>query len=204
MKIYETAVTPSCRRVGIFLKEIGAEVDRVPVDVRGGENLSQEFLEKSVNGRVPVLELDDGTTICESLAICRYFDELHHHSGYLFGEGALEKALVEMWQRILEFQGLYTGFQAFRNLTGIYKDRENCISEWGVESKARVENFLPQLDRRLSHSEYVAGARFTVADITAYIFIGFAVKALEIDVLGRYPNIQEWFERLSQRDSFQP
>ncbi|EJL6741447.1 glutathione S-transferase [Vibrio cholerae] len=203
MKLYETAMTPSCRRVSIFLKELGIDVERVQVDVRGGENLSDTFKSKSLNGKVPLLELDEGTTLCESVAICRYFDLAYPNMHKLFGDSALEQAQVEMWHRVVEFQGLYTGFQAFRNLSGIYKDREHCVYAWGEESKARVAAFLPQLELRLAQSRFIATDRFTIVDITAYIFIGFAQKALELSVFEHYPHITRWFEQLSQRPAFQ-
>ncbi|EGR1310157.1 glutathione S-transferase [Vibrio cholerae] len=203
MKLYETAMTPSCRRVSIFLKELDIDVERVQVDVRGGENLSDTFKSKSLNGKVPLLELDEGTTLCESVAICRYFDLTYPNKHKLFGDSALEQAQVEMWHRVVEFQGLYAGFQAFRNLSGIYKDREHCVYAWGEESKARVAAFLPQLEQRLAQSRFIATDRFTIVDITAYIFIGFAQKALELSVFEHYPHITCWFEQLSQRPAFQ-
>lgn len=203
MKLYETSTTPSCRRVSIFLKELGIDVERVQVDVRGGENLSDTFKSKSLNGKVPLLELDEGTTLCESVAICRYFDLAYPNMHKLFGDSALEQAQVEMWHRVVEFQGLYAGFQAFRNLSGIYKDREHCVYAWGEESKARVAAFLPQLELRLAQSRFIATDRFTIVDITAYIFIGFAQKALELSVFEHYPHITRWFEQLSQRSAFQ-
>ena len=203
MKIYQTGMTPSCRRVSLFLRELGIEVVREEINVREGDNLTAEFKAKAVNGRVPLLELDDGSTICESVAICRYFDEIAFNEKSLFGVTTKEKADVEMWHRIVEFQGLYAGFQAFRNLTSVYADRENCVYEWGVESKKRVDEFLPQLDERLASSGYVASERFTIVDITAYIFIGFAQNGLEIDVVGQYPNIRRWFDLVSSRPAFQ-
>ncbi|MBY8089909.1 glutathione S-transferase [Vibrio fluvialis] len=203
MKLYETAVTPSCRRVSIFLKELGVDVERVALNVREGDNLTESFKSKSVNGKVPMLELDDGTTLCESVAICRYFDESNPNDRNLFGRDALDKAKVEMWHRVTEFQGLYAGFQAFRNLTGIYKDRENCVLAWGEESKARAASFLPLLDARLKESNFVATDYFTIVDITAFIFIGFADKALELNPLAQCPNIARWFEMIQQRPAFQ-
>ncbi len=203
MKLYEFAPTPSCRRVSIFLNELGVEVERVQVNVREGENLTEEYLGKSVNGKVPMLELDGGTTLCESVAICRYFHEATPNKKYLFGETHLEMAQVEMWHRVVEFQGLYAGFQAFRNISGVYKDRETCVEAWGEESKKRVESFLPQLDARLANSAYIATDGFTIVDITGFIFVGFAEKVLQIDVLNTYPNIARWFNELADRPSFQ-
>ncbi|OQQ04684.1 glutathione S-transferase [Vibrio campbellii] len=203
MKLYETAMTPSCKRVSIFLKEIGGEVERIALNVREGDNLSEPFKSKSVNGKVPLLELDDGTTICESVAICRYLDEAFENDLALFGANQLERAQVEMWHRVVEFQGLYTAFQAFRNITAIYQDRENCVAVWGDESKSRVLEFLPTLDKRLSESEYIATDNFTIVDITGYIFVGFAVNGLSIEVFETYPNIARWFEQVSVREAFQ-
>ncbi|HCH0349966.1 TPA: glutathione S-transferase [Vibrio parahaemolyticus] len=203
MKLYETAMTPSCKRVSIFLKEIGGEVERIALNVREGDNLSEPFKSKSVNGKVPLLELDDGTTICESVAICRYLDEAFENDLALFGANQLERAQVEMWHRVVEFQGLYAAFQAFRNITAIYQDRENCVAAWGEESKSRVLEFLPTLDKRLSESEYIATDQFSVVDITGYIFIGFTVNGLSIEVFEKYPNIARWFEQVSARDAFQ-
>ncbi len=203
MKLYEFAPTPSSRRVAIFLNELGVEVERVQVNVREGENLTEEYLSKSVNGKVPMLELDGGTTLCESVAICRYFHEATPNRKYLFGETHLEMAQVEMWHRVVEFQGLYAGFQAFRNISGVYKDRETCVEAWGEESKKRVEAFLPQLDARLAKSDYIATDAFTIVDITGFIFVGFAEKALQIDVINQYPNIARWFNELAARPAFQ-
>ncbi|MGR5132535.1 glutathione S-transferase [Vibrio alfacsensis] len=203
MKLYETAMTPSCKRVSIFLKEIGGDVERVALNVREGDNLSEAFKAKSVNGKVPVLELDDGTTLCESVAICRYLDEVFNNDLTLFGKSHLERAQVEMWHRVVEFQGLYTAFQALRNITAIYQDRENCVLAWGEESKSRVLAFIPTLDKRLSESEYIATDRFTIVDITGFIFINFAINGLGIDVLATSPNIARWYECVAKRDAFQ-
>ncbi|MGL5429329.1 MAG: glutathione S-transferase family protein [Vibrio sp.] len=203
MKLYETASSASSRRVTIFLKELNLPVERIQVDIRGGENLSVEFKNKSLNGKVPLLELEDGTALCESVAICRYFDLLSPNPYKLFGDSALEQAQVEMWHRLIEFQGLYASFQALRNLSGIYNDRENCVYAWGEESKARVQQFLPELDRRLAQVDFVVGDRFTIVDITAYIFIDFAHHALQIPVILHYPNITRWYQHLAQRPAFQ-
>lgn len=198
MKLYELAPTPSARRVSIFLAEKGIEVPRVNVDIRGGENLSTEFKAKSVNGLIPLLELDDGSYLCESVAICRYLEEIHPSVNSLFGNTPLERAKVEMWQRIIELQGLMVGFQAFRNLSGVYKDRENCVESWGAESRQRVIDFLPSLDQQLSKSPFVAGDEFSIADISAYVFISF-IKNLDIEVTDSLPHLKAWLNTMAQR-----
>lgn len=198
MKLYELAPTPSARRVSIFLAEKGIEIPRVNVDIRAGENLTAEFKAKSLNGRIPLLELDDGSYLCESVAICRYLEEIHPSEHSLFGNSPLERAKVEMWQRVIELQGLMVGFQAFRNLTGIYKDRENCIQAWGEESRQRVIDFLPTLDQQLNKSPFIAGDNFSIADITAYVFISF-IKNLEIEVTDHLPHLKVWFITMTKR-----
>lgn len=198
MKLYQLAPTPSARRVSIFLAEKGLDIPSVNVDIRGGENLTAEFKAKSVNGRIPLLELDDGSYLCESIAICRYLDEIHPSEDSLFGNTALERGKVEMWQRIIELQGLTVAFQAFRNITAIYKDRENCVEAWGKESRQRVIDFLPTLDQQLAKSPFVACDKFSIADISAYVFISF-IKNLDIEVTDNLPHIKAWFSTMAQR-----
>ncbi|CAM3914319.1 Disulfide-bond oxidoreductase YfcG [Vibrio aerogenes CECT 7868] len=202
MKIYQMNGLPNCLRVSFFLKEIGAEAERVEINVRQGDNLDPDYVRKCVNGKVPMLELDDGSTICESLAICRYFDESVGNDKALFGTGAKEKAQVEMWQRIVECEGLQMVSFAFRHLTAIYKDRENCVAEWGEEAKQRSIRFLEQLNDRLSESEYIAGDRFTVADITAFVTFTMAKNALELP-MEAYPHLLRWQQMIAARPAFQ-
>ncbi|MGF1704053.1 glutathione S-transferase [Photobacterium makurazakiensis] len=201
MKIYELAPTPSAKRVSFFLAEKGIDVERESINVREGENLTEAFQALSVNGRIPVLELDDGTTICESIAICRYFEELYPEKAALFGETALEKAQIEMWQRIVELQGLFVAFQAFRNITAIYSDRETCIEAWGQESRQRVIDFVPTLEKQLASNEYIAGDKYSVADITAFVLMGM-LAALEV-ATDDYPNLQAWKSRIAERPAIQ-
>ncbi|MFQ6370676.1 glutathione S-transferase family protein [Shewanella sp. YIC-542] len=202
MKLYEMATTPSCRRVNIFLKLLGVEPERVTVDVRSGENLSSHYRNISANLKVPLLEIDDDTHLCESVAICRYVDAITPNQLYLFGRSPLEMAQVEMWQRMVELQGLMPAFQAFRNLSGVYRDRETCIELWGEESKKRVAAFLPVLEQQLAKHRYVAGSDLTIADISAFVFIKVCENALQLPVIGHYPNISAWLQELQQHDGF--
>lgn len=201
MKLYESAPAPSARRVSLFLAEKGIEIPRVQVDTRGGENVTAEFKAMSVNGKIPVLELADGTAISETIAICRYLDAAFPSDHHLFGDTPLAIGKVEMWNRIAELQGLFPAFQAFRNITGVFSDRERCVEAWGEESKQRVEEFLPVLESRLSVSTYLAGEHFSVADITAYIMCSFIAK-IDIHIDETYPAIQAWQASLDQREAF--
>ncbi len=202
MKLYEFAPSPSARRVTIFAKEIGLSLESIPVDIRGGENLSPEFLEKSPNGRVPLLELDDGSFLCESVAICRYLEATEANGGKsLFGDNILEQVTIEMWHRIVEFQGLFPAMQAFRNITGLYKDRENVVPQWGDESKKRVIDFFPVLDKQLSENTFLAGEEFTIVDISAFVMLNICEK-LDFQMPEQLNHLDRWYQAMSQRPCF--
>ncbi|MFA0086700.1 glutathione S-transferase N-terminal domain-containing protein [Vibrio sp. 10N.261.51.F12] len=204
MKLYGSAVTISSKRLEIFLSEIGVSgIERIEINVREGANLTAEYQEKSVNGKVPLLELDDGVCIAETIAICRYFNDITPNELNLFGSTPLEQAQIEMWNRIVEIDGIQNAFQAFRNTSGLYSDRENCVKEWGVEAKHRVELFLPKLDMQLGKSDYVATMHYSIADISAYILVFVASKALGIGVLDSYSNIRRWYEVVTDRAAIQ-
>lgn len=203
MKLYEAAPTPSSRRVSIFLKLIGSDVERVQLDLKGGDNLAEDFQKRNPSGTVPMLELDDGTCISESVAVCRYLDATVDSDKNLFGKGALEQAQVEMWHRVVELQGLMMAFQGFRNISGFYADRENCVSEWGEEAKSRAIAFLSKLDSRLAESSYVAGEHLTIVDITGFLFINVVKMAFKHEVDAEYPNISAWHAKLAAMPEFQ-
>ncbi|WP_047042986.1 glutathione binding-like protein [Vibrio mexicanus] len=204
MKLYEQAATVSCKRLNLFLREIGVtDLERIEINVREGDNLDQGYQDKSANGKVPLLELDDGSHLSETVAISRYFDEITPNDLNLFGQDTVERAKVEMWNRIVEIDGIQNAFQAFRNLTGLYSDRENCVEDWGKEAKRRVELFLPKLDKQLGQSSYVATERYSIADISAYILVFVAVNALKIEVFETNQNIKRWFDKVSTRPALQ-
>lgn len=200
MKLYETPSTPNCLRVSLFLAEKGLDIPREIIDVRAGDNLKEDFYNKSVNGLVPTLELDTGEYLCESIAICRYFEEIHPHPA-LFGTSHIEKARIEMWQRIIELQGIVLIAQAIRNLTQIYKDRENCVEDWGHEALLRFRKLLPKLETQLKTTPYIAGDNFSVADISAFIMLKMATR-IDIVIDHRWPNIHRWQKDIQQRPAF--
>ncbi len=128
MKIYETKAAPNPRRVRIFLAEKGIDMNYIELDIESGENRSKAMLAKNPSGKVPFLELDDGTVISETVAICRYFEELHPLPN-LMGSTALEKATIEMFQRRIEFEFLLPVAMCFQHRTGFFKDRMTPIPE---------------------------------------------------------------------------
>ncbi len=142
MKVYELKRAPNARRVRMFLAEKGIEIAYQQVDLGAGENLEPAFLAKNPAGRIPVLELDDGTCLSETVAICRYFEELNPEPN-LFGNTALERATIEMWSRIVEFNLWLPTGMAFRHITGFYQDRETVFPEWGRSASSRPWHGLP-------------------------------------------------------------
>ena len=199
MKIYDTKTAPTPRRVRIFLAEKGIDVDYVQVDLQKGENISPEMRAKNPIGKIPILELDDGTCISESDAICLYFEELYPENP-LLGANALEKAQIAMWQRQVEF-GLFMQIGlCFQHSTGYFKDRMTPIKSFGDEAGKNAAKFLKLLDRRLAESDYIAGDRFSIADITALCSIDFA-RVMDIRIRDEYENLQRWYQLVSQRPS---
>lgn len=200
MKLYESP-SPNALRVQVFMKEKGVDCERVAVDLRAGENISDAFLAKNPGGRVPVLELDDGTFISETVAISRYFEGLHPQPN-LFGDDALSMAKVEMWHRRVEINFLLNVAMAFRNITGFFKDRETCVPEWGEVAAGHALTAVPMFEAQLGEQEYLAGDNFSIADITLAVGWGFA-KQVKVVPLSECPNIERWLAQVHARPSFQ-
>ncbi len=198
MKLYESP-SPNARRVHVFMAEKGFDCERVPVDIRAGENITPEFLAKYPGGRVPVLELDDGTFLAESIAICRYLEALHPEPN-LFGDDALSSAQIEMWQRRVEMLFMAEVAGAFRNITGFFKDRETCVKEWGEVCAAKAPKALQMFDDQLANNSYLAGDKFSVADITLAVALDFA-KMVQVVELPELPNISRWYAQVNERPS---
>ncbi len=199
MKIYETSTAPNARRVRMFLAEKGIDMEYVQLDIGGGENLNAEMREKNVTTKIPFLELDDGTHLGETMAICRYFEELHPETP-LLGTNPLQKAQIEMWQRRAEFYFLLPVGMCFQHTTGYFKDRMNPIAAWGEESGKNAVAFLDVLDAQLADNTYLAGEEFSVADITLLCTLDFA-RVMKIKLQDKHTNLQRWYELVSNRDS---
>ena len=202
MKLYNTRVAPNPRRVRIFLAEKGVSIDTVEVDLGKMEHKAPDYVAVNPLQRTPALELDDGTVITESIAICRYFEELHPEPP-LFGTDALEKARVEMWQRRLEFGLLGTVASVFRHLHPAMAEMEvPQVAAWGETNRPRVIEFLRFLDGELAGRDYAAGDRFSVADITGLVGLDF-MKPAKLSLPDELANVRRWHERLSARPSAQ-
>lgn len=200
MKLFDGGRAPNPRRVRVFLAEKGIAVPLVPVDMGALEHRQDAVASRNPLRRLPVLELDDGTVITESIAICRYFEELHPEPA-LFGKGALGKALVEMWQRRMELNLLASVAAAFRHIHPAMKAWEvPQIPEWGEANKPKAIEFLRFLDGELAGREFIAGDSYSVADITGLIAIDF-MKPARIDLPAECANVARWHKALSSRPS---
>jgi len=200
MKLYDTQRAPNPRRVRIFLAEKGLTVPMEQVDLMQGEHRSAQFSGRNPSQRVPVLELDDGTCISESVAICRYFEETNPEPP-LFGVGAREKALVEMWQRRMELELLQPVAHCFRHTNPAVKPLEPVqVGEWGELNRGRAEARLRQLDADLGDRPFLAGERYSIADITGLVAVDFA-RAIKLAIPDDCANLKRWHAAVSARPS---
>ncbi len=199
MKLYDSAMAPNPRRVRIFLAEKGIEVPAEQVDIGKAENRKEPFLARNPMGGLPVLELDDGTHVAESLAICRYFEALQPDPP-LFGVDAKDIAVVEMWSRRMEIEvfNMITG--CFRNTHDFFKGRIPQVPEYGEVCRGAAEKRLAWLDEVLADREFIAGERLTVADITALCGIDFG-RITGIGIKPEQKNLARWHAAVSSRPS---
>ena len=184
----------------IFLAEKGVTLPTEAVDLGAQAHKTAQFRAVNPMQRLPALMLDDGAVIAESIAICRYVEALHP-APPLFGEGAREQALIEMWQRRVEFHLLAVVSSVFRHLHPAMAPLEvPQVAAWGEANKPRVTDFLAFLDGELGTRPYVAGPRFSVADITAVVAVDF-MKPAKLTVPDGLAHVQRWHREVSARPS---
>jgi glutathione S-transferase len=200
MKLYDGGRAPNPRRVKVFLAEKGITVPMEQVDLGKLAHKSNAYAAINPLQRVPALELDDGTIISESIAICRYFERLHPEPP-LFGTDAKDAALVEMWERRVEFHLLAPISHVFRNSHPAMKEMEvPQVPAWAEANKPRIMDFLDLLDRELKGHRYIAGDRYSVADITGMISVDF-LKPAKLSVPDRMAHLKRWHDEVSVRPS---
>jgi glutathione S-transferase len=200
MKLYDGGRAPNPRRVKVFLAEKAMTVPTEEVDLGKLAHKSAAYTAINPLQRVPALELDDGTIICESIAICRYFEQLQPEPA-LFGTGAKDMATVEMWERRVEFHLLGPVSHVFRNSHPAMKEMEvPQVPAWAEANKPRVIEFLGLLDRELGARRYIAGERYSIADITGMIAVDF-MKPAKIAMPEHMSNLKRWHDDVSSRPS---
>jgi glutathione S-transferase len=200
MKIIETRSAPNPRRVRIFLAEKGISVPYEELEFKPEKLQSPEFTAINRLQKVPVLVLDDGMAIAETVAICRYFEELHPEPA-LFGQGAVGRAQVEMWQRRME-QGLLmpTAF-AFRHLhpsmVGVEVPQ---VAAWGEANKPRALAMLDVMNEQLGRHAFIAGDHYSIADVTALCAMDF-MRPARIQRPESLKHVARWYGEVSSRPS---
>jgi glutathione S-transferase len=199
MILYDAKSAPNPRRVRIFIAEKGLDVPVVQVDLGAKQNLTPEFRKKNPLGGVPVLELDDGTCIAESVAICRYFEGTHPEPP-LMGVDAKDRAVVEMWQRRMELEILQPLANVFVHTHEWFKGRRPQVPEYGEACRTHALARMHWLDGELAGRPFVAGDRHTIADITALVGIDWG-RVTKTRVPPECTQLLAWHERVSARPS---
>ena len=206
MRLYDYAPAPSPRRVRIFLAEKGLEIETVQVDLSCGEEFAEPFVSLNPRCVVPLLELDDGSCIGEAAVICRYL-EARHPEPPLHGTTPEARARIEMWDRVIEDDGLRAVAETVRNRSPAFEGRALTgpvaypqLPELAERGRQRTRQFLDDLDARLAESPFVAGNEYSVADITAFVCIGFARWA-KVKPEPRHTHLVRWYDALSERPS---
>lgn len=200
MLLYHDTRAPNPRRVRIFLAEKGVAYDTIEVSIAASAHQTVEFKKKNPISLVPVLELADGKVLRESMAICRYLEELHPEPN-LFGTDAWERAQIEMWNRHAELELLWPIQQVFRNSHAFWVGRIKQAPEFAAIMRELAAERFDWFDGELAHRPYLAGERFTVADITALCAIDFGkVSNIRIDA-ATHPNLAAWHKRVAERPS---
>lgn len=205
MKLYQFAATPSCRKVRMFLHEKALTVPMI--DANEGMALADWYSELYPHRMTPMLELDDGTQLGESIAICRYLETLHPDPP-LMGTDAKDRALVEMWERRAYLEGAAAIEEIFRNshpmcvghgLPGTAEQIDQ-IPALVDRGRARLQRFYDKIERQLSSSRYMAGERFSIADITTLVSIDFS-RWSQLDIPAACVNVRRWYSDVASRPS---
>jgi glutathione S-transferase len=208
LKLYQSNASPNSRRVRLFLAEKGISLTLVPVDLGKKEQFSESYVAINPRRVVPSLVLEDGTAIGEVLAIWRYLEEIYPNPP-LLGVDPKDKALVTMWERRAELEGFAAVMETARNDAPGLKGRAiagphdyDQIPALVERGKLRVKDFYADLDTRLTtKTPFVAGGRFSVADITAIVTVDFATTAIKMPIPETHAALKRWYDVVSARPS---
>ena len=199
MKLFDSQSAPNPRRVRIVAAEKGISVDTEQVDINDKANLDPDFLAMNPLGKVPVLELDDGQFISESLAICRYFEVIQPEPA-LFGQSPEEKARIEMWIYRVEFDLVQRIFSCFQNTHDYMATRIQQVPEYGAVARDWAVGFLDILEVQLSSNEFIAGNAISMADISAFCAIDFG-RVVKFRPGKEHQSVGRWLEAIASRPS---
>jgi glutathione S-transferase len=200
MKIYDFAFAPNPRRLRIFVAEKGLKIPTEQVDLFTGKNRTPEMLAKNPAGGLPLLELDDGSHLAESVAICRYLEGLHPQPN-LMGKDSREQSFIEMWNRRVELGLFAAAGRAFQHTNELFKARLKQMPEYGETQREATKQQLQWLDAQIGNKPFIAGDRYTIADITALVAVDFAAQAAGVPIDPALKNLTRWHRSVSNRPS---
>ena len=200
MKIYEDARAPNPRRLRIFVAEKGLKIPTEQVDIFARKNRTPEMLAKNPAGGLPFVELDDGTHLAESVAICRYLEGLHPEPN-LMGKDNREQAFIEMWNRRMELNLFAPVSRAFQHTSEIFKPMLKQFPEYGETQREITRQQLQWLDAQISNKPFIAGDRFNIADITALVAVDFGAQLAGVQLDPSLKNLARWHQSVSSRPS---
>ncbi len=200
MKLYSLKDAPNPRRVRIFLAEKRARVPVEEFDMVTMGHKEPLFLLRNPLGQLPVLELDTGETITESVAICRYFEEMMPEPP-LFGRSAHERVLVEMWNRRMELELLLPIIDVFVHTHEFWAGRREQVAPYGELRRLQVRERMRWLDRELEGRQFIGVDRYNIADITAQVALLTARGALKLPIPDDHKNLARWWAAVTKRPS---
>jgi glutathione S-transferase len=201
MKLYNS-IGPNPRMVRMFMAEKGVTIDKVEVDLRGGENRREPYLNVNAAGQTPALVLDDGTVIAEITAICEYIDEIKKDTPSLIGDTPAERANTRMWTRRIDLNIVEPGVNGFRFAEGLkmFENRVRCIPQAADDLKATAREKLTWLDGLMGAKPFIAGDKLTMADVLLFAVLDFSKGVGQpLDPVNK--NLTAWFERMKARPS---
>ncbi|WP_026380675.1 glutathione S-transferase family protein [Afifella pfennigii] len=200
MKLYDGGRAPNPRRVRIFLAEKGVQIPLQTLDIGKKEHYGEDFARLNPMRRLPVLILDDGTPLAETMAICRYIEALHPEPS-LFGRAPRQIGMIEMWNRRMELDLLTLVAAVFRHSHPAMAELEvPQVPQWAEVARTRLAPVLAWLNQELEGRQFVAGDAFSVADITAMVAVDF-MKPAKLAVPEELTALKAWHERMGARPS---
>jgi glutathione S-transferase len=200
MKIYNSSLAPNPRRLRIFVAEKGLKIPTEQVDIFARKNRTPEMLAKNPAGGLPFIELDDGAHLAESVAICRYLEGLHPEPN-LMGKDNREQAFIEMWNRRMELNLFAPVSRAFQHTSEIFKPILKQFPEYGETQREITRLQLQWLDAQIGNKPFIAGDRFTIADITALVAVDFGAQLAGVPMDPSLKNLARWHQSVSSRPS---
>ena len=201
MKIYSSSFAPNPRKVLIYLKEKGiSDIEIINLDLAKLEHKTPEYKAIAPNSRVPALQLDDGTVILETTAMCRYLERLYPEPN-MFGESPMEIASIEMWYSRVSFELMMPLMHGFRHTHPHMSEMENQNQEFGLAQRKLAVKELKNYDKIIESREFIAGDRFTYADLQMVTSLQFLVRLNKLDIED-YENLNDYIIQVSSRPSF--